>query len=123
MDVGGLSSTFAPAASDAFLLVLVPDPVQPQQSQTSLSSQAATLPSSSALSHSTSSSCDTSPIYSHVLQFPPTLIESPTPPSSTSSSASSKRISRGRPNFRVDPLLRVANGPVMPRPTKVVSFC
>ena len=99
MDVGGLSSTFAPAASDAFLLVLVPDPVQPQQSQTSLS-------------------CP-----SHVLQFPPTSIESPTPPSSTSSSASSKRISRGRPNFRVDPLLRVANGPVMPRPTKVVSFC
>ena len=43
IDVEGSSSTFAPAASDAFLLVLVPDPGQPQQSQTSLSSQTATL--------------------------------------------------------------------------------
>ena len=52
---------------------------------------------------------------------PSVLIESTTPPSSISTSASPKRISRAGSNFWVDPLLRVANVPVMLRPAKVVS--
>ena len=44
MDVEHSSSAFAPAASDAVVRVHVPNLVQPQQSQTSSSSQAATLP-------------------------------------------------------------------------------
>ena len=124
MDVEDSSSAFAPAASDAVVLVHVPEPVQPQQSQTSISSQAATVPSSSALSLSTRSSFDTytSPTCSNVVKSSPSvLIESPTPNSFISSSASSKRISRAGPKFRVDPLLRVANEPVKLRPFKVVS--
>ena len=106
----------------AVALVHVPDPVQPQQSQASLSSQGATLPSSSAPSLSTPSSCDTSSTYSHVAQSSPSvLIESPTRLSFISSSALSKRISRAGSNVRVDLLLRVANVPVMLRPAKVVS--
>ena len=121
MDVEDSSSAFPPAASDAVVLVHVPNPVQPQQSQTSLSFQAATLPLSSAPSLSTPSSCDTSSTYSHVVQsFPSVLIESATSPSCISSSASSQRISRAASNFRVDPLLRVANVPVILRPAKAV---
>ena len=97
MNVEVSLSIFASAASDAFFLVLVPDPVEPQQSQTSLWSQAKTLPSSSAFSPSTSSSCDASPTYSHVVQSSPSMLiasrHSLTPPSSISLSASSKRIS------------------------------
>ena len=94
MDVEDSSSAFAPAASDVAILVHVPDPVQPQQSQTSISSQAATVPSSSALSLSTASSFDTSPTCNHVVKSSPSvLIESPTPNSLSSSSMSSKRIS------------------------------
>ena len=122
MDVQDSSSAVAPVASDAVVLVQVPNPVQPQQSQASSSSQAATLPSSSAPSLSTPSCYDTSSTFSHVVQSSPSvLIESTTPPSSISSSASSKRTSRAGSNFRVDPLLRVANVPVMLRPAKVVS--
>lgn len=122
MDVEDTSSAFAPAASDAVVLVHVPDPVQPQQSQTSLSSQAATVPSSSAPSLSTRSSFGTSRTCSHVVKSSPSvLIDSPTPPAFISSSASSKRISRAGPNFQVDLLLRVANDPVKLRPSKVVS--
>ena len=110
MDVEDSSSAFAPAASHAIVLIHVPSPDQPQQSQTSLSSQDATLPLSSTPSLSTPSSCDTSSTYSDVEQSSPSvLIESATPPSSISSSASSKRISRTGSNFRVDPLLRLAN--------------
>ena len=120
MDVEDSSSAFAPAASDAIVLVHVPDPVQPQQSQTSISSQAATVPSSSTLSLSTS--FDTSPTCSHVAKSSlSVLIDSPTPNSFFSSSASSKRISLAGPKFRVDPLLRVANEPVKLCPFKVVS--
>ena len=110
MDVEDSSSAFAPATSDAVVLVHVSNPVQPQQSQTSSSSQAATLPSSSAPSLSTPSCCDTSSTYSHVVQSSTSvLIESKTtPPSSISSSVSSKRISRAGSNFQIDPLLRVA---------------
>ena len=98
MDVEDSWSAIAPAASDAVVLVHVPDTVQPQQSQTSLSTQAATLPSSCASSLSTPSSSDDSSTYSHVEQSSPSvLIESTTPPSSISSSASSKRISRPGP--------------------------
>ena len=122
MDVQDSSSAFAPVAFDVVVLVHVPNPVQPQQSQASSSSQAATLPSSSAPPLSTPSCCDTSSTYSHVvLSSPSVLIEFTTPPSSISSSASPKRISRAGSNFRVDPLLRVANVPVMLRPAKVVS--
>ena len=122
MDVEDSSSVFAPAASHAVVLVHDPDPIQPQQSQTSISSQAATVPSSSALSLSTPSSFDTSPTCSHVVKSSPSvLIESPTPNSLISSSASSKRISRAGPKFRVDSLLRVANEPVKLRPFIVVS--
>ena len=122
MDVEDSSSAFAAGASDAFALVHVPDPVQPQQSRASLSSQAATLPSSSAPSLSTPSSYDTSSTYSHVAQSSPSvLIEFPAPPSSISLSAPSKRISRAGFYVRVDPFPRVANAPVMLSPAKVVS--
>ena len=56
MDVGDSSKASAPAASHAVVLVHVPDPVKPQQSEPLLSSQPATLPSSSAPSPSTMSS-------------------------------------------------------------------
>ena len=80
------------------------------------------MPSSSALSLSTPSSFDTAPTCSHVVKSSPSvLIESPTPNSLISSSASSKRISRAGPKFRVDSLLRVGNEPVKLRPFKVVS--
>ena len=80
------------------------------------------MPSSSALSLSTPSSFDTLPTCSHVVKSsPPVLIESPTPNSLISSSASSKRISRAGTKFRVDSLLRVGNEPVKLRPFKVVS--
>ena len=124
MDVEDSSSAFAPAASDAAVLVNVPDPVQLQQSQTSLSSQAATVLSSSAPSLSTPSLLDSSPTCSHVVKCSPSvLIDSPTPPYFISSAASSKTISRAVPiaNFQVDPLLRVANDPIKLRPSKVVS--
>ena len=56
MDVEDSSNVSAPAASDAVVLIHVPDPVRPQQSEPLLSSQPATLPSSSASSSSTTSS-------------------------------------------------------------------
>ena len=56
IDVEDSSNVSAPAASDAVVLVHVSDPVKPQQSEPLLSSQPATLPSSSAPSYSTTSS-------------------------------------------------------------------
>ena len=115
MDVEDSSNVSAPAASDA---VHVPDPVKPQQSEPLLSSQPATLPSSSA----PSSSGVASSTYSHVLQSSlPFSTESPTPPSSSSSSAPSTRINRARSDSLVDPLRRVANVPVLLRPSKALS--
>ena len=118
MDVDDSSNVSAPAASDAVVLVHVPDPGKPQQSEPLLSSQPATLPSSSA----SSSSGVGSSTYSHVLQSSlPFSTESPTPPSSSSSSAPSKRINRARSDSLVDPLRRVANVPVLLRPSKALS--
>ena len=74
MDVEDSWSAFAPVAFDAVVLFHVPDPVQPQQSQTSLSSQAATVPSSSALSLSTPSSFDSSPTCSQVVRSSPSVL-------------------------------------------------
>ena len=122
MDFKDSSNVSAPAASDAVILVHVPDPVKPQQSEPLLSSQPATLPSSSASSSSTTSSSVASATYSHVLQSSlPFSTESPTPPSSSSSSAPSTRINRARSDILVDPLRRVANVPVSLRPSKAVS--
>ena len=50
MDVQDSSNVSAPAASDAVVLVHVPDRVKPQQSEPLFSSQPAALPSSSASS-------------------------------------------------------------------------
>ena len=118
MDVEDSSNVSAPAASEGVVLVHVPDPVKPQQSQPLLSSQPATLPSSSApLSSGVASST-----YSHVLQSSlPFSTESPTPLSSSSSSAPSTRINRARSDSLVDPLRRVANVPVLLRPSKALS--
>ena len=122
MDVEDSSNASAPAASDTVVLVHVPDPVKPQQSEPSLSSQPATLPSSSAPSPSTPSSSVASSAYSHVVQSSlPFSIESPTTPSSSSSSAPSTRINRARSDSLVDPFRRVANVPVLLRPSKAVS--
>ena len=44
MNVEDSSNLSTPAASDAVVLVHVPDPVKPQQSEPLLSSQPATLP-------------------------------------------------------------------------------
>ena len=74
MDVEDSWSAFAPVAFDAVVLVHVPDPVQPQQSQTSLSSQAVTAPSSCALLLSTPSSFDSSPTCSHVVKSSPSVL-------------------------------------------------
>ena len=76
------------------------DPDQPQQSQ--------------------APSCDTSSTYSHFVQSFPCMM-CMTPPSSISSSVSSKGISRARSNVQVDPLPRVAYVPVMLRSAKLVS--
>ncbi|XP_044179635.1 uncharacterized protein LOC122961116 [Acropora millepora] len=106
------------SASDAVVLVHVPEPVTPQQSKPLWSSQPATLPSSSA----PSSSGVPSSTYSHVLQSSlPFSTESPTPPSSTSSSAPSTRINRARSDRLVDLLRRVGNVPVLLRPSKALS--
>ena len=51
----------------------------------------------------------------------PFSIESPTPPLSSSSSSPSKRVNRARSDSLVDPLRRVANVPVLLRPSKAVS--
>ena len=59
---------------------------------------------------------------SHVVESSlPFSIESPTPPSSSSSSAPSTRINRARSDGLVDPLRRVANVPVLLRPSKSES--
>ncbi|XP_044168303.1 branchpoint-bridging protein-like [Acropora millepora] len=106
------------SASGAVVLVHVPDPVKPQQSEPLWSSQPATLPSSSA----PSSSGVASSTYSHVLQSSlPFWTESWTPPSASSSSASSTRINRARSDSLVDPLRRVANVPVLLCPSKALS--
>ena len=68
MDFEDSSNVSAPAASDAVVLDHVPDPVKPQQSEPLLSSQPATLPSSSGPWSSTTSSSVASSTYSHVLQ-------------------------------------------------------
>ena len=123
MDVEDSWSAFAPVAFDAVVLVHVPDPVQPQQSKTSLSSQAVTAPSSCALLLSTPSSFDSSPTCSHVVKSSPSvLIDIPDstffyficlrPPKGS--------VERAGPNFRVDSLLRVVNDPVQLRPFKAV---
>ena len=112
----------ASTASDALVPFHVPDPVQPQQSQPSLSSQAATFPLSSASLLSTPSSFDTWSTYSQIVQSSqPVLIESPTPLSSSSSSTPSTRINQVGSNVRVDPLLRVAKVHILLRPAKFVS--
>ena len=103
-------------------VVHVPDTVQPQQSQTSLSTQAATSPSSCASSLSTPSSSDDSSTYSHVEQSSPWLnpclhllpfhrLRRP-----------KGSVEQDQANFRVEPLLRDANVPVMFSPAKVVSL-
>ena len=51
----------------------------------------------------------------------PFSTESPTLPSSSSSSAPSTRINRARSDSLVDPLRRVANVPVLLRPSKALS--
>ena len=108
MDVDDSSKASAPAASDAVVLGHVPDLVKPQQSDPLLSSQPATLPSSSAPSPSTTSSNVTSSTYSYVVQSSlPFSIESWTPPSSRSPTAPSTRINRARSDGLVDPLRRV----------------
>lgn len=113
----------ASSASDALVLVRVSDPVQPQQSQPSLASQDATFPLSSASPLSTPSSFDTWSTYSQIVPCPQlVLIESPSPPSSSSSSTPSARISQVGSNVRVDPLLRVAKVRILLRPAKVVSL-
>ncbi|XP_015759067.1 PREDICTED: uncharacterized protein LOC107338347 [Acropora digitifera] len=110
------------SASDAVVLVHVPDPVKPQQSEPLFSSQPATLPSSSASSSSTTSSSLASSTYSHVLQSSFSFsTESPTPPLSSLSAAPSTRINRARSDSLVDPLRRVANVPVLLRPSEAVS--
>ena len=118
IDVEDSSNVSAPAASEAVVLVHVPDPVKPQQSKPLWSSQPATLPSSSG----PSSSGVASSTYSHVLQSSlPFSTESPTPPSSSSSSAPSTRINRARSDSLVDPLRQVAIVPVLLRPSKALS--
>lgn len=98
------------------------DPDQPQQSQASFSShwQAATFvlcafAFSSILWYLVylPSCCAVFPVYD--------VDWVPTPPSSISSSVSSKGISRARSNVQVDPLPRVAYVPVMLRSAKLVS--